>query len=114
MRRIAGSDFIPNEEDIVSAQHDRQKFHVQSFDDWLIDDGEVELLVRWKHHDEDDRTWEPLLQLCEDVPVLVEKYVDAVGNATLSQAHADCLAMLAADPDTDAVPETTVMTTTAQ
>ena len=70
--------------------------------------------MRWRRHDEDVRTWEPLLQLCEDVPVLVEKYVTSLVNATLTQEHADYLAMLAADPDPDTAPETTTMTTTAQ
>ena len=71
-------------------------------------------LQRRRHHDEESRTWEPLLQLTEDVPVMVQKYVDSVHNATLTRAHQDCLAMLAADPDATAAPDTTRPTLTAQ
>ena len=114
MRRIAGSAYTPTEEDIASALHDRQKFFVDKFVDWLVDDGEVELFVHWRHHGDEARTWEPLLQLTEDVPVLVDKYVKAVGNATLTQAHQDCLAMIAADPDSAVTPDNTAVTTASQ
>ena len=65
--------------------------------DWLEEDGEVELLVHWKHHSEEERTWEPLMQLCEDVPAIVAAYVESIDDAALTQAHADCLAVLAAE-----------------
>ena len=114
MRRIAGSSFVPTEEDVASALHDRQKFFVDHFVDWLIDDDEVELYVHWRHHGEEARTWEPLLQLTEDVPVMVQKYVDSVHNATLTRAHQDCLAMIAADPDSAVTPDNTAVTTASQ
>ena len=44
-------------------------------------DGEVDFFVRWRGHQDEDRTWGPLEQLVADVPVLVAKYV---------QAHDDC------------------------
>ena len=70
--------------------------------------------MRWRHHSEEQRTWEPLLQLTEDVPVLVAKYVADVGNPTLTQAHADCLSIIAADPDPDTVPAASTTATAAQ
>ena len=49
---------------------------VEAFDDWSINtDGEVDFLVRWRGHQDEDRTWEPMEQLVADVPVLVAKYV---------------------------------------
>ena len=102
MVRLAGPDYEPTEEVIASALHDRQRFVVQSFDDWLVDDdGEVELLVRWRHHSEEERTWEPLLQLVEDVAVKVRQYVEAQDDATLTQAHEDVVAAVAAAANDD-------------
>ena len=72
MVRIAGPDCSVDEEVIASALHDRQRFLVESFEDWQVDDeGDVELFVRWRHHAAEERTWEPLLRLCEDVAVKV-------------------------------------------
>ena len=38
-------------------------------------DGEVDMLVQWRGHDDTNNTWEPLSQLVADVPALVTKYV---------------------------------------
>ena len=66
---------------------------VEKFDDWIVDgDGEAELLVRWKHHSEDERTWEPLQQLWEDVPHMVAKYVTEVEVPQLTHALAEAKA----------------------
>ena len=106
MKSIAGPDYVPTEEVIASALHDRQRFRVEGFYDWLVDDeGEVEILVQWKHHSAEERTWEPLLQLCEDVPVLVTNYVEECDHVTLTTAHADCLAALAAGNAANAAAE---------
>ena len=65
----------------MSAMHDVQRFVVEAFEDWSINtDDEVDLLVRWRGHGDDERTWEPLEQLLDDVPVLVGKYVQANRN----------------------------------
>ena len=96
MRRLAGPEMPVDEEIQASALHDRQRFKVERFDDWLVDDGEAELLVRWLHHSEEERTWEPLAQLLEDVPVLVTKYVDEVDDEELSQVLVECKAALEA------------------
>ena len=46
------------------------------------------MLVEWQgHDDEEERTWEPLEQLVEDVPVLVAKWVQANGHQQLVAAH---------------------------
>ena len=78
MRRLAGPDLEVTEELKLSVMHDVQRFVVEAFEDWSINtDDEIDLLVRWRGHDDDERTWEPLEQLMDDVPVLVAKYVRA-------------------------------------
>ena len=47
----------PDEEVQASALHDRQRFLVQRFDDWILDENEIELLVKWKNHSDEERTW---------------------------------------------------------
>ncbi|MAA69217.1 MAG: hypothetical protein CL915_10755 [Deltaproteobacteria bacterium] len=42
--RLAGPDYEPTAEDIASALHDRQRFEVESLDDWQQDAGRVEVL----------------------------------------------------------------------
>ena len=57
-----------------SALHDLQRFKVEAFEDWgFDDDGNVQVLVRWRGFDESERTWEPMGQLHEDVEVLLRK-----------------------------------------
>ena len=89
MRRLAGPEFSPDEEVIASALHDRQRFLVDRFVDWIIEEGEAELLVHWKHHGEEERTWEPLWQLLEDVPQMVKTYVSRIEDVNLTQALED-------------------------
>ena len=102
MRRLAGPDYVPTEEVVASALHDRQKFKVDYFVDWMVDDeGDVAVYVHWKHHTNDERTWEPLLQLCEDVPARIAKYVEDEDIDVQTTAHDDCLAQLAAAGDGD-------------
>ena len=98
MRRIAGPDLPMDEEVRLSAMHDVQRFVIDSFVDWAINtDGEVDLLVQWRGHEaEEERTWEPLEQLVEDVPVLVRKYVKQNGHHQLVAAHAQCVQALQA------------------
>ena len=76
MRRLAGPRLTQTKELIESAQHDLQKFKVEQFLDWAVNtDGEVDVLVKWRSHDDTNNTWEPLPQLVLDVPALVAKYV---------------------------------------
>ena len=68
----------------------------------MEDDGEAELLVRWRHHSLEERTWEPLLQLVEDVAVKVRKYVEAQDDDILTQTHDDVVtAVITAANDDD-------------
>ena len=76
MRRLAGPGLAVTKELEESAQHDLQKFKVEKFLDWTVNtDGEVDVLVQWRGHDDTNNTWEPLSQLVADVPALVAKYV---------------------------------------
>jgi hypothetical protein len=61
----------------LSAKYDIQWFLIKSFVEWSVNtDQEVDVLVEWQGHDEEDeRTWEVLEQLVEDIPVLITKYV---------------------------------------
>ena len=76
MRRLAGPGLAVTKELVEGAQHDLQKFKVEKFLDWAVNtDGEVDMLVQWRGHDDTNNTWEPLTQLVADVPALVAKYV---------------------------------------
>ena len=97
MCRLVGPDLQSDEEVVASALHDRQRFNVERFDDWIVDsDGDTILLVRWKHHTEQERTWEPLQQLVEDVPALVTAYVNAQADERLGAAYEEAKAAVAA------------------
>jgi hypothetical protein len=54
-------------------------------------DGEWSFLVKWKGFEEAETTYEPAMQLYEDVPVLVRKYVKDLGS---DSADADALRLL--------------------
>ena len=92
MRRLAGPELDPSEEVIAIALHDRHKFVVEKFEDWIVDDGDAKLFVRWKNHGDEERTWEPLEQLTQDVPEKVAKYVEQVGDVDLRCAYDQCVA----------------------
>ena len=89
MRRLAGPDLEVTKAVELSAKHDIQRFLVKRFVEWSINtDQEVDVLVEWQGHDDDEeRTWEALEQLVEDVPVLVAKWVQADGHQQLVAAH---------------------------
>ena len=94
MRRLAGPDLPTDKQVELSAKHDIQRFLVDRFVEWSINtDGEVDVLVQWQGHidDEDERTWEPLEQLVEDVPILIAKYVRDEGHQQLTAAHQQCV-----------------------
>ena len=89
MRRLTGPDLEVTKAIELAAKHDIQRFLVKCFVEWSINtDGEVDVLVEWQgHDDEDERTWEALEQLVEDVPVLIAKYVRDDGHHQLVSAH---------------------------
>lgn len=49
-------------------------------------EGEAEILVCCRNHGDDERTWEPLQQLWEDVPAMTCTYVMVVNDPELTQA----------------------------
>merc|ERR1712037_735526 len=76
---------------------------IECFDDFTIStDKEVDLLVRWVGRGDDDRTWEPLEELCKDVPDLVAQYMKTKKkNSKLVKVYRDVLkAIEHADTDT--------------
>ena len=76
MKRFAGAGFDINEKLVRTAVNDCQKFEVEEFVGWRVDDNnEVELKVRWHGFQPNDDTWESLEGLYDDVPVLVRKYL---------------------------------------
>ena len=88
MRRIAGPGLFISQAVQNSALHDLQRFMVETIDDWRYDqDGSgVRLLINWQGYDESERTWEPLLQVYEDVAVIVQNYVNEVNDPGLTAA----------------------------
>ena len=45
---------MSSEEVVTSVLHDRQRFLVNEFVDWVVDDnGDVEVMIDWKYHTED-------------------------------------------------------------
>ena len=88
MRHIAGPGLFISQAVQNSALHDLQRFMVETIDDWRYDqDGSgVRLLINWQGYDESERTWEPLLQVYEDVVVIVQNYVNEVNDPGLTAA----------------------------
>ena len=61
MRRLVGPGLSVTNELRELAQHDKQKFLVESFEDWSVNtDGEVDLLVKWRGPDDTNNTWESM------------------------------------------------------
>ena len=86
MIRIGGPGLFVSQAVQVSSLHDLQRFLVESIDDWRVEgDGTVKVLIKWQGYDESERTWEPLAQVYEDVPVIIKKYVTEVNDGTLTE-----------------------------
>ena len=53
IHRLAGPGVTTTNKELVeSAQHDKQKFKVEKFLDWVVNtDGEVDLLIKWRSHE---------------------------------------------------------------
>ena len=93
IKLFGDSSFDVTEKLIRTAVNDCQKFDVQSFQGWrLNDDDEVQLKVRWEGFQPQDDTWEDLDQLYNDVPVLVTNYL--VDHADDDERLADAAAAL--------------------
>ena len=89
LKRFGGSELGTVAELVVIAQHDQQKFYVDSIKDWRVKgDGDVQLLVQWRGL---EATWEPVRQLYEDVPEKVMKFLreNAADNPVLKRLQTD-------------------------
>ena len=63
-------------------------------------DGEVDLLMKWRNHDDINNTWDPLLQLpvVLDVSALVMKYVkDNAGPGARAQKEEALILIVCGD-----------------
>ena len=69
MCRLTGPDLDVIKAIELAAKHDIQRFLVKRFVKWSINtDGEVDVLVEWQGHDDDDEhTWEALEQLVDEM-----------------------------------------------
>ena len=76
MKRFADATFPVNERLTRTAVNDCQKFEVDGFQAWRVDDdGDIQLKVRWHGFQSQDDTWEDVARLYDDVPVLVTNYL---------------------------------------
>ena len=99
-RHIAGPGITVTQAVQNSALHDQQRFKVEAFDSWGFDeDGQVQVLVRWRGFDDSERTWEPLAQLYEDVPVMLRKWVHGQDEPELAGALRDVIVAQREDDD---------------
>ena len=89
-KRLGGPELQVSKAVEVSALHDLQKFLVEEFLGWRIVRGQTQVHVKWRGYDE--TTWQTLEALNEDVPYLVNKYVEAQGSARLTRAYAKVVA----------------------
>ena len=64
--------------------HDGAGYEVEKFDGHRKRNGRWELKVKWLAFEPTEATWEPLLQLYQDVPTLVRNYV---GDLAASSAN---------------------------
>ena len=69
----------------VSALHGLQRFLVEEFLGWRIVRDQTQVHVKWRGYEE--TTCQTLKALHEDVPYLVNKYVEAQDSARLTRAY---------------------------
>ena len=60
-----------------AAQHDAQEFEIESVQGWRLQDGDIQIKIRWLGFEEPDDTWEPLMEITEDLPTTARDYLRA-------------------------------------
>ena len=90
-KRLGGPELNITEATRKSALHDLQKFLVESFLGWKVKRGKAKLHVKWRGYGLDETTWEPMVNMHEDVPVLLKKYVEEHHKAQLTRAYTKCV-----------------------
>uniref|UniRef100_K3X3V1 Chromo domain-containing protein n=1 Tax=Globisporangium ultimum (strain ATCC 200006 / CBS 805.95 / DAOM BR144) TaxID=431595 RepID=K3X3V1_GLOUD len=58
---------------------------------WCDAKREFELLINWKGFESIEDSWEPMRSLVHDIPVLVRRYAESIGNAKLLQSIVEFL-----------------------
>ena len=89
-KRLGGPELHVSDALKKAALHDLQKFLVEEFQSWRVVRGQAQLRVKWRGYEQP--TWQSLAALNEDVPYLVNKYVEAQGKARLTRAYARVVA----------------------
>ena len=69
------SGFVPGNDVLMAFQHDWAMLEVEMFKDNQKKKGEWQLKAVWLGFDESFDSWEPLANMVEDVPDLVEEYI---------------------------------------
>jgi Integrase core domain/Chromo (CHRromatin Organisation MOdifier) domain len=78
---------------LAQISHNNQGYTVQSLVDLRYDPEGQEflVLVSWLGFEPHENTWEPLLQLSEDIPDLVRQFLAVFDNVSLAVNARDCL-----------------------
>ena len=77
IKRFASHDVGKLQKLQEAAQHDAQEFEIESVQGWRLQDGDIQIKIRWLGFEEPDDTWEPLMQIAESLPTTASDYLRA-------------------------------------
>ena len=75
MKFYAESSFAPNQEVLLQITHDSGTYEVEQITQHRFHNNRWELLVSWLGFEEEETSWEPLMQLYQDIPTLIKQYL---------------------------------------